>query len=38
MDDAPILICEFVEGSVSHEVAKHPPVPVLVLPPQTRRH
>lgn len=28
---------EFVEGSVSHEVAKHSPLPVLVVPPQTRR-
>jgi nucleotide-binding universal stress UspA family protein len=29
---------EFVEGSVSHEVAKHSALPVLVVPPQTRRH
>jgi nucleotide-binding universal stress UspA family protein len=29
---------EFVEGSVSHEIAKHSPLPVLVVPPQTRRH
>jgi nucleotide-binding universal stress UspA family protein len=29
---------EFVEGSVSHEVAKHSSLPVLVVPPQTRRH
>jgi nucleotide-binding universal stress UspA family protein len=29
---------EFVEGSVSHEVARHSPVPVLVVPPQTRRN
>jgi nucleotide-binding universal stress UspA family protein len=28
---------EFVEGSVSHEIAKHSPLPVLVVPPQTRR-
>ena len=29
---------EFVQGSVSHEIAKHSPLPVLVVPPQTRRH
>jgi nucleotide-binding universal stress UspA family protein len=29
---------EFVEGSVSHEIAKHSALPVLVVPPQTRRH
>jgi nucleotide-binding universal stress UspA family protein len=29
---------EFVEGSVSHEIAKHSPLPVLVVPPRTRRH
>jgi nucleotide-binding universal stress UspA family protein len=29
---------EFVEGSVSHDIAKHSPLPVLVVPPQTRRH
>jgi nucleotide-binding universal stress UspA family protein len=28
---------EFVEGSVSHDVAKHSPRPVLVVPPQTQR-
>jgi nucleotide-binding universal stress UspA family protein len=28
---------EFVEGSVSHEVAKHSTLPVLVVPPQTHR-
>jgi len=28
---------EFFEGSVSHEVAKHSSLPVLVVPPQTRR-
>jgi nucleotide-binding universal stress UspA family protein len=28
---------EFVEGSVSHDVAKHSSRPVLVVPPQTRR-
>jgi nucleotide-binding universal stress UspA family protein len=28
---------EFVEGSVSHEIAKHSPLPVLVVPPQTGR-
>ena len=29
---------EFFEGSVSHEVAKHSSLPVLVVPPQARRH
>jgi nucleotide-binding universal stress UspA family protein len=29
---------EFFEGSVSHDVAKHSPLPVLVVPPQARRH
>jgi len=29
---------EFFEGSVSHDVAKHSPLPVLVVPPQTRRN
>ena len=28
---------EFVEGSVSHDTAKHSPLPVLVVPPRTRR-
>jgi nucleotide-binding universal stress UspA family protein len=28
---------EFVEGSVSHEIVKHSTLPVLVVPPQTRR-
>jgi nucleotide-binding universal stress UspA family protein len=29
---------EFVEGSVSHEIARHSTLPVLVVPPQTRHH
>jgi len=29
---------EFVEGSVSHELARNSHVPVLVVPPQTRRN
>jgi nucleotide-binding universal stress UspA family protein len=29
---------EFVEGSVSHEIAKHSALPVLVVPPPKRRH
>jgi nucleotide-binding universal stress UspA family protein len=29
---------EFVEGSVSHDLAQHSSLPVLVVPPQTRRH
>jgi nucleotide-binding universal stress UspA family protein len=29
---------EFVEGSVSHDLAKHSPLPVLIVPPQTPRH
>ena len=29
---------EFVVGSVSHDLAQHSSFPVLVVPPQTRRH
>jgi nucleotide-binding universal stress UspA family protein len=29
---------EFVAGSVSHDLMQHSSLPVLVVPPQTRRH
>jgi nucleotide-binding universal stress UspA family protein len=29
---------EFVAGGLSHDVAQHSSLPVLVVPPQTRRH
>jgi nucleotide-binding universal stress UspA family protein len=29
---------EFVVGSVSHDLMQHSSLPVLVVPPQTRRH
>jgi nucleotide-binding universal stress UspA family protein len=29
---------EFVVGSVSHDLTQHSSLPVLIVPPQTRRH